>query len=65
MGLYLNYFRLLHLEHMRRETIQQFQLAHGGKLLDGHLSCLTQKLLDTDHSVSELIFASAVIPLDN
>lgn len=65
MELYLNCFRLLHFERVRKETRWQFQLAQGGKPLGGHSSRLIQKLLNTDHSISEPIFASGVVPPGN
>jgi len=65
MELDLNCFSLLHLEHKRKQTTWQFQLLQGGKLLEGHFFHLTQKLLNTDHSIPELIFASGAMPLDN
>lgn len=63
--LYLNCFHLLHFERIRKGTRWQFQLVQGGKPLDGHFSRLIQKLLNTDHSISEPIFASGAVSPGN
>lgn len=65
MELYLNYFSLLHLRAQKMGNHMAASAGTQWKLLDRHFSCRIQKLLGTDYCISELIFASGIMPLDN